>query len=174
MQNLISGERFAAYAEVLRPKEVLRPMRVPASVGYRPVALDQKTVITIRTEADIVQACAAVEDMASALPFSSFEQAFLTAGAASLARMVLSWPAQGEMAISIVGKKDALGIAIVARFRAEPRPMTYRPWRIPGRSRAAGLGWDCFDELGRDGDTVATLVKWSHAESMYTEEPDAS
>lgn len=168
MQNLISGDRFAAYAEGLRPK------RVTASAGYRPVALDQKTVITIRTEADIVQACAAVEDMASALPFSPFEQAFLTAGAASLARMVLSWPAQGEMAVAIVGKTDAIGIAIVARFRAESKPAPYRPWRIPGRCREAGLGWDCVDELAGDGDTVATLVKWTHAESMYTEEPNVS
>lgn len=143
-------------------------------MGIRPVVFGQNAVIAIRTEADIVHACAAAEDMASALPFSSFEQAFLTAGAASLARMILSWPAQGEMAVAIVGKTDALGIAIAARFRAEPRSTPYRPWRIPGRSRDVGLGWDCFDELARDGDSVATLVKWSHTEPPDSEEPDVS
>ena len=171
MRNLVSGKRFEVYAEAQRART--RKGRA----GFYPVSFGQAAAIDIRTEADTVQASAAAEDIASALPFSSLEQAFLTAGAASLARMILHWPARGELVIAIVEKAGVRGMAIVARFRGETGSESTRrgPVCTPRRRIAdLGSGWNCFTEPGSDGQTVATLLKWCRPEQLCGEELDVS
>lgn len=174
MRNIVSGRQFAAYAEARRAakgEEYATSCAIP---------FGQTAVFTIRTEADAVQACAAAEDMAAVLSFSSFEQAFLTAGAASLARMILNWPAQGEIAVAIVGRAGLRGLAIVALFSDHDRPESVRRRPLSQLRRhidrhieEMGPGWDGFNESEPDGVAVATLVKWSHPE-QNCEEPDVS
>jgi hypothetical protein len=170
LRNIVSGRRFAAYAEARRAAK-----REDRAISCA-VPFGETAVIAIRTQADTVRACAAAEDMASVLSFSSFEQAFLTAGAASLARMILNWPAQGEIAVAIVGRAGLRGLAIVARFKGYDGPEFIRRnpvSRLRRHIEEMGPGWDGFDESEPDGVAVATLVKWSRPEQSY-EEPDVS
>ena len=132
--------------------------------------MDPVETIAIRSEVDIVEARRRMRELASPLEFSAGELAMVATAVSELARNILVYAREGEIALSLVESRALVGISIVASD-AGPGIADLELAMQDGFSSSNGLGlglpgskrlMDDFDLVSEVGvGTTISATKWT-------------
>lgn len=129
----------------------------------------EKVLVTIGSDTDIVTARQQGRALASLLGFSSTEATLVATAISELARNIVLYAAQGEIAVKVVHDGDKRGLVVVARDEG-PGIADVRRATMGGYSTSGGLGlglsgvrrlmddFEIISELGKG--TTVTARKW--------------
>jgi serine/threonine-protein kinase RsbT len=129
--------------------------------------------IAIRSDADIVEARRRMRDLASPLALMGSEITMLATAVSELARNILRYAREGEIALDLIERNGQAGLQIVARDKG-PGIENIELAMRDGFSTSAGLGLGLpgskrlVDEFEIDSQvgvgTTVTLKKWALAQ----------
>ena len=141
--------------------------RAPAPPA--PVMMDGETVVPIASSADIVTARQRGRSLAAELGFTGSDLTVIATAISELARNIIEYATEGEIALRPVDKDGRPGIAIVARDQGPGIPDVGRALGVGfGTGQGLGLGlpgvrrlMDEFEIWTRPGEgTSITVRKW--------------
>jgi len=128
-----------------------------------------EVLVAIRSDADIVRARQGGRDLARQLGFGSSDLTLIATAISELARNIVLFAGQGEIALRAVARGERTGVAVVARDEGPGIPDVERALQV-GYSTSGSLGlglpgvrrlMDEFDLVSRVGrGTTVTATKW--------------
>jgi serine/threonine-protein kinase RsbT len=126
--------------------------------------------VAIRADYDIVEARRRLRALAEPLSYSAADIAMIATAVSELARNILEYAREGEIAISIVGRQRRVGVTVIARDDG-PGIVDLELAMRNGYSTSKGLGLglpgsqrlvDEFEIESHVGlGTTVTLTKWA-------------
>jgi serine/threonine-protein kinase RsbT len=130
--------------------------------------------LEIRSEHDILTARQRVRELAAGVGFTGSDLTIVATAISEIARNIVEYAGQGELAFTIVSEGQSRGILIVARDEGPGIPDVARAMQdgySSGRSLGLGLPgarrlmdeFDVDSEVGRG--TTVTMKKWMRSPS---------
>lgn len=131
--------------------------------------VDEKRIVSIRSDADIVTAREMGRGLAAQLNFSSTDQALLATAISELARNIILYAGSGEIVLDFIQEGSRRGISVTARDEGPGISDTGRAMQdgySTGKSLGLGLPgakrlvdeFEISSEVGKG--TTVTMKKW--------------